>query len=340
MERILNQDEIDELLAAFDEGEIDARLGAEATEEGKQSASAAASRPKHVTSIDLTKGQNYSKWRIANLDIVFNSFARYYSIALTNSLQQGATLTRGEVESRFFEDFLYSLQNPGVLGAFSLDPLKGSGLFVFDRNLCFGLVEVLFGMSAASDFVLPDREVTAIEANILRSLLSEACRVFNRAFAALDTITSSIYRVDTNPRMVNILAPDTEVIQVSFKVELAGLEGEILLVIPYFSLEPYKDKLRDGGLQLDEEKKENKWAGMLEKELKEMEIPVSAVWGELQLTIQEILSLEAGDIVGFDYDEDMPIEIVAGRKTKFRGQPGVRSGKKVVRVGKKEPIGD
>jgi flagellar motor switch protein FliM len=336
VERILNQEEIDELLAAFDGGEIDVHLEKEAAEKPGPASRGEA----YIASIDLTRGQNYSKWRIANLDIVFNSFARYYSIALSNSLQQGVNISKGDIVSRFFEDFLADLDAPGVLGAFSMEPLKGAGLFVFDRRFCFGLVEVLFGMAAASDFVIPNREVTAIEANIIRSLMAEACQVFNRSFAALGELQTSISRVETSPKMINILAPDTEVIEVQFKARLGALEGEILMIIPYFSLEPYKEKLRDEQIQLAEGKKENTWVRQLERELQRMEIPVAATWGELSLTIQEILGLEAGDIVSFDYDEAAPIRVTAGDQPKFAGQPGVKNGKKVVRVVKPLPLGE
>ncbi len=336
MERILNQEEIDELLAAFDDGQIDARL----SEDGGEKPRPAATASKHVASIDLTRGQNYSKWRIANLDVVFNSFARYYSIALSNSLQQGVSISKGEIVSRFFEDFLGALDNPGVLGAFSMDPLKGSGLFVFDRNLCFGLVEVLFGMPAESEFLFPNRDVSAIEANIIRSLISEGCQVFNRAFASLDYLNASLSRVETNPRMLNILAPDTEVIQVNFKAQLGTLEGEIMMIIPYFSLEPFKDKLRDEGIQLSEGKKESNWTRQLEKELQRMEIPVCATWGELTLSIQELLSLAEGDIISLDYNEAVPMTVMAGDQPKFGGQPGIQDGKKVVRLLKPTFLGE
>jgi len=328
VERILNQEEIDELLAAFDDGAIDTRLTADIEDKPR----AAAAGNKYISSIDLTRGQNYSKWRIANLDIVFNSFARYYSIALSNSLQQGVTISKGEIVSRFFEDFTGDLDNPGVLGSFSMEPLKGSGLFVFDKNLCFGFVEILFGMPLDSEFVFPNRDVTAIESNIIRSLINEGCQVFNRAFASLDYLNSSLSRVETNPKMLNILAPDTEVIQVTFTAQLGALQGEITMVIPYFSLEPFKDKLRDEGMQLSEGKKESNWTRQLEKELGVMEIPVSATWGELSLTIQEILDLAKGDIVTFDYDEAVPIKVLAGHQPKFGGQPGIQNGKKVVRL--------
>lgn len=332
MERILSQEEIDELLTAFDDGEVEAKLQSGTHEQ----TIAAGSTEKTVSGIDLTQGHNYSKWRIANLEIVFNAFARYYSIALSNSLQQSVSIKKGEVISRFFEDFLVNLEETGVLGVLSLEPLKGNGLFVFDKKLCFGLVELMLGVSAESELVILDREVSSIEANIVRSLMAEGCRVFNRAFASMDELRSSVHKVETNWKLLNILSPETEVIQVGFTVQAGALQGELLLVIPYFTLEPFKDKLRDDWLQLSQNTTQGSWVKQLEKELGKMEIDISAAWGDLVLTIQEILSLGEGDIISFDYDEKSPIKILAEDKTKFHGRPGLQNGKKAVRIHKQQ----
>ncbi len=336
MERILNQEEIDELLSAFDDGDIEARLPSGDPED----ASSLSAGRKKVSSIDLIRGQNYSKWRIANLDVVFNSFARYYAIALSNSLQQGVSISKGEILSRSFEDLQVRQEQAGLLGVVSLDPLKGNGLLVLDKNLCFGLVEVLFGMSGTTEFVVLDRDVSAIEANIIKTLMSEGCRVLNRAFSPMDALNASISRVESSWRLLNILAPDTEVVQVNFSVQVGALEGTMMLVIPYFSLEPFKDRLRDEGLRLSEGKESSSWVKHLENELGKMEVAISATWGELFLTIEEILGLRKGDIISFDYDEKTPISVMAGEKSKFSAQPGVRNGKKVVRLVKQESMGD
>jgi len=337
VERILNQEEIDELLAAFDGGDIDDHLREE-PEALKTAPSYGTGR--QVSSIDLTRGQNYSKWRIANLDVVFNAFARYYAISLSNSLQQGATVQKGEIVSRFFDDFIGNLPDAGLLGAFSLEPLKGSGVFVFDKELCFGLVQLMLGGGAATDMIVLDRDVTAIEANIIKSLMKEGCSVLNRAFSSLSVLEAGMGRVETNPRLLSVLAPDTEVIQVRFSVKVGDLEGEILMIIPYFSLEPFKDKLRADKIELSESTGDGKWQNTLRQELMDMEVPVAAVWGELYLTIQELLSLEEGDIIGLDYEEEAPVRILAGDRTKFRAQPGIQNGKKAVRLTKTQFAGE
>ncbi len=336
MDRILTQDEIDELLSAFVGGEIGDRLNPGTT----CKFSAVLPETRNIASIDLTKGQNYSKWRIANLDSVFNAFARYYGIGLSNSLQRNVNIQKTEIVSRFFEDFLSNLQNAGVLGVFSLDPLKGNGLFVFDKNLCFGLVEMLFGVSSESDFLVLHREVTPIESNVIRSLMSEGCHVLNRAFASLDYLHSSIIRVETNWKMLNILSPETEVIQVGFSVSVGELKGEILMIIPYFSLEPFRERFREEGLLMSETTNDSNWAKFLEKEVINMDISISAIWGELLLTVQEIIELSKGDIVTFDYDESAPIKVLAGQRQKYSAQPGLLNEKKAVRIVKQASIGE
>lgn len=332
MERILTQGEIDELLSAFEDGQIDIRLKSDAQNDSP----AIFHDLKNVSGIDLTKGQNYSKWRIANLDIVFNAFARYYSITLSNSLQRNVIIHKGEIISKFFEDFLSDLQNVGVFGVFSLDPLKGNGLFVFDKTLCFGFVEMLFGVSAESALVVPDRELTAIEANVIRSLMAEGCLVLNRAFDPLDKLNSGIARVETNSKMLNVLSPETEVIQVNFSVQMGDFKKNIIMVIPYFSLEPFRERFRGKGFQLTEIRKENSWIKRLENEALNMEVSISANWGDLFLTIQEILGLSNGDIITLDYDETAPIKVLVGGRQKFIGQPGLSNGKKAVRLLKQE----
>jgi flagellar motor switch protein FliM len=326
VERILTQSEIDELLSAFEDGEINSP---HYTHDSK-----------NVFDIDLTKGQNYSKWPIANLDIVFNAFARYYSISLSNSLQRSVVIRKREVVSKFFEDFLSDLANVGVLGVFSLDPLKGSGLFAFDKSLCFCFVEMLFGVSAESAFVVPDRELTAIETNVIRSLMTEGCFVLNRAFDPLDKLNSRITRVETNCKLLNVLSHETEVIQVSFSVYLGEIKKDIMMVIPYFSLEPFRERFRGKGCPLSETIKESNWAKRLEKEAMNMEVSISANLGKLSLTVQEILGLNNGDIIIFDYDEEAPIKVMVDRKPKFTAQPGICNGKKAVRLIKQDFSGE
>lgn len=328
MERILTQGEIDELLSAFEGGEIDVRLKPEAG----NIFPASCHDPKIISGIDLTKGQNYSKWRIANLDVVFNIFARYYSITLTNYLQRSVVVYKGEIVSKFFEDFLSDLHDVGILGVFSLNPLKGNGLFVFDKALCFGFVEMLFGVPAESDFVVPDRELTAIEANVIRSLMVEGCLVLNRAFEPLNQLNSAIMKVETNWKMLNVLSPETEVIQVSFSVQVGELKKDIMMVIPYFSLEPFKEKFRATGYESSENIKESNWLKRLEKEAMNMEISISATWGEMYLTIHEILNLRNGDIITLNYDESAPVWVRIDGKEKMIAQPGLYNGKKAVRI--------
>ena len=334
MERILTQEEIDNLLSALEDGQFDSRFMS-----GAETFAALRNEDKNVISIDLTKGQDYSKWRIAKLDFVFKSFARYFGIALSNSLQRSVSVNKMEITSKYFENFLSDLQDAGVLGAFSMEPLKGNGLFVFDKALCFGMVEMLFGMSTESTFLILDREITAIEANTIQFLMAEGCEVLNRAFSPLGRINPKIIRVEINHKMLNVLSPETEVIQVRFSVQVGDLQGEMIMVIPYFSLEPYREKFREEGFQVSESEKENKWSQILENEIMNMQISVSANWGELFLTIQEILGLGVGDIITIDYDESAPIQLLAGQKPKFKAQAGLLNGKKAVRLLSKHPLG-
>lgn len=336
MERILTQDEIDELLSAVEDGQIDVKLKSFAAD----GSAASLYDLKNISSINLAKGQNYSKWRIASLDNVFNAFARYYGMSLSNIVQRSMFITKGEIASKYFEDSLSDLHDTGVIGIFSLNPLKGNGLLIFNKALAFALVEMMFGVSAESAFVFPDRELTAIEANVIRSLMSEGCDVLNRAFGSLGHLDSKITKVETSWKFFNALSAETEVIHVSYSVQIGELNGEIKMIIPYFSLEPFREMFRGDGIQISESTQESDWAKSLEREVMNMEISISAILGELYLTIHEILRLQDGDIITFDYEESAPIKVMACHKEKYIAQPGLHNGKRALRLVKQVSLGE
>ncbi|HKK01776.1 MAG TPA: hypothetical protein VJ955_06370, partial [Desulfuromonadales bacterium] len=98
MERILTKEEIEELLSAVQEGEIDAEL------EPDQEASAAPVR--RTASLDLVRAHSAGRGRIANFDIILDAFARNLGTSLTSRLQRSVVVKREGIDSQEFEHFL------------------------------------------------------------------------------------------------------------------------------------------------------------------------------------------------------------------------------------------
>ena len=156
MEKILNQDEVADLLEAIHSGQLSLELEGlddEISDDGQG-----------ATVLDLFQGQSTGHWRVASFDLFLDTFARYYGVTLTNLIQGAAGVKRSQVATLEFEKVIQNLTDRGVIGVLRLDPLRWGGLVLFDGQLSFALVESLLG-GASGEKVLPDRPLSGIEAS-------------------------------------------------------------------------------------------------------------------------------------------------------------------------------
>lgn len=320
MERILSKDEIAELLSAVRAGEI--------AVEGE--VKAAASSP-GANKLDLVLNHSSRKCKFENFDIVLDTFARNYSISLTNCLQHSTIVRREAIEAYEFEGFLQRLSGHEAIGIIHLDPLRSAGLLIFNDALSIYLVEKLLGGDADSIQTLPDRALSPIERSILKRSFADACLDLAKAFLPLEKLETSLVKIEGNPRLVSIVPPDTQVVVCRFSVSIRNMTGEISLAIPLPALEPLREKMRDQMGPLSK-KTDQGWQRQVEEALTEMEADISAQLAQIALPVRDILNFQVGDIIDLGKDPSGPLSVLVEGKAKFVARAGVFKGKKAIRL--------
>jgi flagellar motor switch protein FliM len=320
VERILSKDEIAELLSAVREGDI--TVEADTAEPHKEAP---------VKKLDLIFSHGSRHCKFDNLDIILDSFARNYGISLTNCLQRSTTVKRIGMETYEFENFLQRMNGQDAIGIIRLDPLRWGGMFLMNSGLSFFLVEKLLGGHAEAKLIVPKRPLTTIERHILKDVFKDACADLEKAFSPLEKLDSALVKIESNPRLVNIVPPDTLVIVCRFAVTLRNLNSEISLVLPLPSLEPLREKMRDQIAPLSK-KADIAWRTHVASSITEMEAEVSARLAEIALPVRDILNFEVGDIIELGRDPSAPLALLVEGKYKFVIQAGVVKGKKAVRL--------
>ncbi len=322
MERILAREEIAELVSAIRNDDVETKAGLpRANDTGA------------VTPLDLVQGLGIGRSPFSNFDIILDSFGRGYSISLSNRLQIPVVVKLVAIESQEFDPFLMQLKEDGIISIISLVPLKSAGLFVLSGELSYAIVEIMLGGSISSNFNPMSRPLTPLEQNLLRGVIKDACIDLQRAFRPLQQIESSLESIEVNPRMVNIAGPMTEIVVARFEVTIADTVGNMIFVIPSFSMEPLREKLKEGLLSAAQIQKTS-WAGHMEKELNSMEMEMVVQSGDVAMTIGDISKMQVGDIIELDYDINRPLRFLVAGNVKFYGLPGVSNVKKAVQITK------
>ncbi len=319
MEQILNKTEIADLITAIREGKVPLDI-----DDDQQSAFLDSS-PVNLFQLERPDSKQF---RIPNFDIILDTFCRTYATSLTNQLQRTFSITRTALETHEFQQFMSEKNNPGAIGILDMAPLKNGALIIFDPKFSFSMIEIMLGAAIELDTLHLDRNLTTIELNVLKTLISEACSDLNKSFSQLLEINTTLIKLENNARLVSIVEPEGEVIVGTFLVKTGEHSGEIHLVFPYVTLEPLRELLREL-LNINKTTKSS-WQDILEEEVRDVPATITAQSGRLSLTVEQILHMKEGDIFDIDYDPNSPLRILVEEKLKFFAVPGTHNGKKAI----------
>jgi len=319
MEPILSKPEIADLLKAIRDGRVSLDF-----DENQQTQFLACS-PANL--FQLTRPDS-KQFRIPNFDIILDAFCRSYASSLSNQLQRSLSITRTALQSFEFQKFMAEKTNPGAIGILDMNPLKYGAMIILDPVLSFSVLEIMLGASAELQSLHLDRRLTTLELTILKTIISDACNDLDKAFSQLLEMHSGLIKLENNARLVSIVEPEAEVIVGTFMVKVGEHSGEIHLIFPFATLEPLRDSLREL-LNIPTITKSS-WQNVLEDEVKEVPATITALSGNIILSINQILHLQEGDILGLDYDPNTPLKVLVEDKIKFFAIPGTHNGKKAI----------
>lgn len=321
MEPILNKKEIADLLSAIKSGKVSLQPDTESQEPVLACSS--------INLFQLGRPDS-EEFRIPNLDIILDIFCRLYATSLTNQLQRTFSITRTNLQSFEFQKFMADRRSTGAIGILDMAPLKYGALVMVDPKLSFAMIEIMLGASSDIESLELTRRLTTIELNILKTLLSDSCTDLNKAFAQIIELKTDLIKLENNARLVSIVEPDAEVVVGTLMVKVGEHSGEIHLVFPFATLEPLRDQLKE--LLTLSTATRSSWQMVLEDEIEDVPVTLSAQSGTLSLSVDQILKLQEGEILEINYNPNNPLTVLIEEKAKFSAIPGTHNGKKAISI--------
>ena len=319
MEKILSKAEIEALLNAVFEGRIE-------PEKELSKAEGAVSNYDLINS-DAQKGS------VPNLDIIYDSFIRSNRVNLSNRLRKSVEIKKVGARSYKFDDFLQTLPTPVCMGIFKIEPLKGAALISFDSTLVLSLVDSLLGGAGSAKVPIANRMFTSIELRLMEKIVGDALQDFEKAWAPLYATHMSLLRMETNPRLVNIVPPEYQIVTMTLKIQIDDVSGNMMFAVPFMTIDPIKDKLKTG-MQFDMMAIDPQWSFRLSAELMEAPMEATVEMGNANITLRELLDLAAGDTIMLDKASSSDMIVKVEGVPKYFGVPGIKHGNKAIQISK------
>lgn len=291
IDRVLNQDEIDNLLG-FDPSAAD---GVELT--GVQA---------------LINSALVSYERLPMLEIVFDRLVRLATTSLRNFTQDNVEVSLDSITSVRFGDYLNSIPLPAILSVIKAEEWDNFGLLTIDSGLIYSMIDVLLGGRRGSGVIrVEGRPYTTIELSLSRRLIEVILEDTKKAFEPLTQVTFNLERLETNPRFAAISRPANAAILIELRIDMDDRGGKVEILLPYATIEPIREQL----LQMfmgEKFGRDATWEGHLATEVYGADTYVEAVLKEMELPLSRMLNLKKGETIMFDQSPSDPITIRSG----------------------------
>jgi len=332
MAEVLDQSEVDALLAAVDSGEVE--TSDEGT--GQQIFTRRKRRPgeeeREIRGYDFKRPERVSKDQMRALENLHEGFARNYGASLSGFLRTIMEVKVANIEQMTFSEFTHSLPNPTCFNLVSCDPLDGTICLEISPLIIYPVIDRLLGGSNA-DLFIPQRPLTAIELRLVNKIIDRAMSTMSEAWQSILQINFKLEETESNPQLVQIVPPNEVVVVVGFELKMSGRAGTMALCIPYNVIEPVVDKLSNQTWNAYKRtKKDEHLKHTLSEHLGGAKVNVSALLANTSIKLNELTNLNVGDVILTEKPASSPLTLTIEGKRKFIGHLGQYRGNRAFKV--------
>jgi flagellar motor switch protein FliM len=291
LDRVLNQDEIDNLLG-FD--------------------------PNAASAVELTGVQALinsalvSYERLPMLEIVFDRLVRLATTSLRNFTSDNVEVSLDSISSVRFGDYLNSIPLPAILSVIKAEEWDNFGLLTVDSSLIYAMIDVLLGgRRIANAMRIDGRPYTTIEMALARRMIEVILEDTKRAFEPITQVNFRLERLESNPRFAAISRPANAAILIELRIEMDDRGGKIEILLPYATIEPIRDQL----LQMfmgEKFGRDRIWEGHLATEIHAADVELDVILHELDLPLSRVLGMQEGETLMFEMAPSDPVTLRCG----------------------------
>jgi len=318
MGEVLSQAEIDALLNALSDGSVDEETIKMST-------------PQRIRVYDFKRPNKFSKGHLNSLINIHESFCRALATFLAGNMHAAVDATVLSAEQVTYDEFTRSLPYPTILGIFNMPPLEGSALIELSPSLAFIMVDRLLGGQGKE--TAKNRDLTEIEKKIIVSRLGRIVQLIGEAWAEIFEVSPQLTDMETNSQFTQIVAPNEMVVVVTMEVKIGESNGMINICLPYIVMKPILDKLNNlllfssGGKEISAQERQ-----LIREKIEWAKVPMKVFIGKTQITVQDLVHLERGDVIPLYQGIKEPLPVYVGEFMKFKGVPGLNGNKMAVQI--------
>ncbi|WP_040209413.1 flagellar motor switch protein FliM [Neobacillus jeddahensis] len=313
MAEVLSQQEIDALLSALNNGELQA---SDVTEKKEK-----------VKVYDFKRAMRYSKEQLRSITRIHENFTRLFTSYLSAQLRTFVQIEIDLVDQVAYHEFIASIPSRTILNVYDVKPMDGKMVMEINPQVAYAVIERLLG--GQGDPSARDGSLTEIETVLMQKMFSKAFTMYEEVWKSIERINVKWDTIESNPQFIQIASPNDTVIIIALRTTIGEVTGRMTLCLPHLIVEPLLPKLTTHQWLSSLSKSNTLGQDHIKQNLDAVRVPVVAELGRATISVSDLMNLQTGDVIGIDTGK---IQVKVGDLPRFLGDPGLQKGRYAVQI--------
>lgn len=294
------------------------------------SGSAATGGDPIVLRYDLVAGAGRKADDLPGLQLIHERFATELGGEFRRTVgTEGSFLAERARYAKFAE--IYSrLPTPFAVAIAGFSGVGGQIVIAMEPELMLHFLDLLMGGEGGQVMLRGDlatRGFTPAERGLVGHVTGILSRALAIAWAEVTPVYLDLVKAATDPRHAAIFEPSEAMVDLAVRCEWGIVRGTIRMFFPSAFLAPFENALmRTAGGTGATKGETSVSTELMRQNLEPVQLGLSAILGSTEMTLSRLLSLEVGEVLRLDADQEDPVEIRVEDVPKLRGFPTVQHG--------------
>lgn len=320
MSEILSQSEIDALLSALTNGEINA----EDIRDNEQTT--------RIRNYDFRRAMRFSKDHIRIISRIHEHFSRLMTTHLSGQLRSIVQIQVESVDQVPYEEFIHSIPPLTVIEVMEFSPLEGKVVVEMNPQIVFAMLDRLMGGAVKGPY--KERELTEIETALITRILRNMGSFFAEAWRNVEDLKPRFVSMESNPQFLQLTTPNETVLVVTLSAKIGNASGLLNVCIPHVTIEPLLPKL---STQYFMDVAKSKRTTEIDEQrlighLKRVDVQAIVQLGFTELSFADVLDLQVGDVIPLHAPISNPVTILIDELPIFHASVGRHRDRYAVKV--------
>ncbi len=329
---MLAQSEIDALLSGSIEldqknGEDHVNLADMMHQSGDHPATGGGGEKK-IQNYNFWSPARFSKEQMRAVELVHEDLSERLTTSLPTFLRTNVRPRLALMEQGRFHDFIKDFPEHTLFHLISLAPLPGHMVLTMSLNVSYLILEQRLGGKIEGRFT--ERALTEIDQSLLRGMVEHMLGDVKGAWSKVVSLDPSLEDSTINQHWVQMMMGNERVLLIAIEINIQGITGTMSIFIPFNTLKPIADVLNPHiWIAGRKEHQQDPVARQVAiQTMMKTVIPIKAVLGNAELTLEDLINLSVGDVIELDKNIDSPLVVYVANKKQFYARVG-KSGKRM-----------